>query len=302
MEWEIREGHALDVLATMAAGSVQTCVTSPPYWGGLRDYGGEVQDWPGVTYQPMEGVAPVEVPPQRVALGLEANPMDYVGHLVAVFRAGHRVLRDDGTAWVNLGDCYTDKQLAAMPWRVGLALQADGWILRSDIVWSKPNATPSPVQDRPTKSHEYVHLITKRRTYYWNQEGAREPDVGGRPSGNAGRVASHQPGGRSGIKTGIPWDAVGEGRNLRSVWSIGTRPHPGHFATFPPSLPERCVLAATRPGDLVLDPFVGSGTTAVVAVRQGRRVVGIEQSAAYAEAARRRVEDDAPLFNRSRVG
>ena len=303
MSWEIKTGHVLDVLAGLEPESVQTCVTSPPYWG-LRDYGDGGQEWPPVSYAPMPGLPPLDIPGQTVALGLEPDPWAYVGHLVEVFRAVRRVLRDDGTLWLNLGDSYSvrgqnrsldyitrtggntglngrngrtheraripdglkAKDLCGIPWRVAYALQADGWYLRSDIIWHKPNPMPEPVTDRPTKAHEYLFLLSKRPRYFYDSDAIREEE---------------------------------DGPNRRSVWTITTRPYSAaHFATFPPDLPERCIKAGTRPGDLVLDPFSGAGTTGMVARRLQRSYIGAEQSEEYAEMSRRRIDGDAPLFNR----
>jgi DNA modification methylase len=244
----------------------------------------------------MPGLPPLDIPGQTVALGLEPDPWAYVGHLVEVFRAVRRVLRDDGTLWLNLGDSYAGggysnhqntggaqranggkqkhtptgdlkpKDLCGIPWRVAYALQADGWYLRSDIIWHKPNPMPESVTDRPTKAHEYLFLLSKRPRYFYDADAIREEE---------------------------------DGPNRRSVWTMSTRPYAAaHFATFPPELPERCIKAGTRPGDLVLDPFSGAGTTGMVARRLQRAYIGAEQSEEYAEMSRRRIDGDAPLFNR----
>jgi DNA modification methylase len=300
--WRVETGSALDVLADIEAETVQTCVTSPPYWG-LRDYGDTGQEWPEVAYSPMPGLPPMTIPAQTAALGLEADPWAYVGHLVEVFRAVRRVLRADGTLWLNLGDCFQDKQLQGIPWRVAFALQADGWYLRSDIVWAKPNPMPESITDRPTKAHEYLYLLSKRPRYYYDHEAIKEPDTG-RASGNIERHVHNGERGRSDhLGASIPWKPDGTGRNSRSVWTITTRPFPGaHFATFPPELPERCIKAGTRLGDMVLDPFSGAGTTGMVARRLRRAYIGIEQSEEYADMSRRRIDADAPLFNRPAGG
>ena len=308
MTWDIKTGHVLDVLAALEPESVQTCVTSPPYWG-LRDYGDGGQDWPAVSYAPMPGLPPLDISAQIGPLGLEADPWAYVGHLVEVFRAVRRVLRADGTLWLNLGDSYSSvgsggntktgfndryfgtdngpgkqgaaeglvirrrlehglkaKELCGIPWRVAYALQADGWYLRSDIIWHKPNPMPESVTDRPTKAHEYLFLLSKQPRYCYDADAIKLEE---------------------------------SGSNRRSVWTITTRPYSAaHFATFPPDLPERCIKAGSRPGDLVLDPFSGAGTTGMVARRLQRSYIGAEQSEAYAEMSRRRIDGDAPLFNR----
>lgn len=253
-------GDVMDGLRSMADGTVQCVVTSPPYWG-LRDYGADGQ------------------------IGLEDTPEQYVARLVAVFREVRRVLRDDGTLWVNLGDCYCThppgnrdvsvrtskltnperqlrvsttsrgafpglkpKDLVGIPWRVAFALQADGWWLRRDIIWEKPNQLPESVTDRPTGSHEYVFLMTKAARYYYDAEAIREADSG---QDHRRRVLSGQPSlsppGQStnrGLRTKDGRN--GDGRNARSVWTITTQPYPeAHFATFPEALPERCILAGT---------------------------------------------------------
>jgi DNA modification methylase len=340
MSWDIKTGHVLDVLAELEPETVQTCVTSPPYWG-LRDYGDGGQEWPAVTYAPMPGLPPLDIPSQTVPLGLEPDPWAYVGHLVEVFRGVRRVLRDDGTLWLNLGDTYAagcmtgrqgsnsttgtnrgqaegtalpprkpppglkPKDLCGIPWRVAYALQADGWYLRSDIIWHKPNPMPESITDRPTKAHEYLFLLTKDRRYFYDADAIRQPAVtfgdsidrpdttGAAQRADLGQMARTTPVGR---RCGV--HASG-GRNARSVWTITTRPYSAaHFATFPPDLPERCIKAGSRPGDLVLDPFSGAGTTGMVARRLQRSYIGAEQSEEYAEMSRRRIEGDAPLFNR----
>jgi DNA modification methylase len=301
VSWEIRTGHALEVLAQVEARSVQTCVTSPPYLGH-RDYNDPGQEWPAVTFSPMEGAAQISVPAQTVALGTERDPMSFVGHLVEVFRSVRRTLKEDGTVWLNLGDSYRQKELQGLPWRVAFALQADGWILRSDIVWAKPNAMPEPVTDRPTRTHEFLFLLSKSGSYFYDHEAIKESDSG-EASRNVQRHAHNGERGRSDhLGASIPWSPDGTGRNARSVWDLVKRPFPAaHFATFPPELPERCIKAGTRPGDLVLDPFSGAATTGLVARRLQRSYLGVEQCAGYAELGRRRIESDAPLFNREQV-
>lgn len=269
-------GDVLEVLRQLEPGSVQTCVTSPPYWG-LRDYGEPGQ------------------------LGLEPTPGEHVARMVQVFREVRRVLRDDGTLWLNLGDSYavsacglTDgagdglkpKDLVGIPWRVAFALQENGWYLRADIVWAKPNPMPESVTDRPTKSHEYLFLLTKSPRYFYDADAIREPlkstpeqylraGKSVRENHALGQVAGRPLGDRS-------FATVPDGRNARSVWNIATRSYAGaHFATFPPELPERCIKAGSAPGDVVLDPFSGSGTTAWIARHHGRRAVGIELNEEY---------------------
>ena len=262
---EIIVGDALEVLRGMERASSRCCVTSPPYWG-LRDYGYSEQ------------------------VGAEPDVDSYVEKLVRIFREVRRVLSDDGTLWVNLGDSYTSggrawrdddkknparamsyrpptpdglkaKDLVGIPWRVAFALQSDGWYLRSDIVWYKPNCQPESVKDRPTRAHEYVFLFSKSERYYYDHRSVMEQANGGT-----------------------------EKRNKRTVWAINTEPFPGaHFATFPPALVEPCVLAGSESGDQVLDPFFGSGTTGEVCIAHNRRIVGIELKPEYAELARKRL-------------
>ena len=312
-------GDALEVLRSLPAESVQCCVTSPPYWG-LRDY--------GVAGQ----------------LGLERTPEEYVARMVEVFREVRRVLRDDGTLWLNLGDSYAgsgmtggtaskdggaarvarmfhgnrrdtvpelaQKQLIGIPWRVAFALQADGWYLRSDIIWAKPNPMPESVTDRPTKAHEYLFLLTKSQRYYYNAGAIKEPCQSG-PSDVRKMVESlpriggkHKelidPLSKASAATNIGRKrSVGnpDGRNARTVWTIPTQPFPGaHFAVMPDALVEPCIAAGSREGDAVLDPFAGSGTVGVVCARAGRHFVGIELKSDYVEMARRRIEGTVPLF------
>ena len=308
-------GSCIELLPTLPAGSVHTCVTSPPYWA-LRDY--------GVTGQ----------------LGLERTPEEYVATLVAVFRDVRRALRDDGTLWLVLGDSYAGswgnqgrksgrgtqrptrgamlqqfqgygllgnrrrtgawvaehpvlkpKDLVGIPWRVAFALQADGWYLRSDVVWAKPNPMPESVRDRPTRSHEYVFLLSKSGRYRYDAAAVREPAVSRHGSGNGfrrvERLTYADPDGPRGSDT--PWEPKAE-RNRRSVWTVSTQPFKeAHFATYPEPLVLPCVLAGCPPGGTVLDPFFGAGTTGLVAGRHGRNCVGIELNPAYAEIARARL-------------
>ncbi len=349
--------------------SVHCVVTSPPYWG-LRDYG--TAKWeggdPACAHQrgrPGAGRADgiVDDRAQRnrdgagamggdcgkcgahridSQLGLESTPQEYVEKMVAVFREVRRVLRDDGTLWLNLGDSYfsttkgsggpSDKQesnagswyetrkfvtpdgiktkdLVGIPWRVAFALQADGWWLRSDIIWAKPNPMPESVIDRPTRSHEYLFLLTKSARYYWDREAVKERGTGlthskagatgknddARKTGRAITKEAHPTGTRTGNNLGdayfgVDWKIVG--RNLRSVWTIATEPYKGaHFATFPQALVTPCVLAGSRSGDVVLDPFTGSGTVGVVCRKTQRRFVGIDLNVDYLRQAQVRVEN-----------
>ncbi len=313
----------LEGLARLPDESVHCVITSPPYWR-LRDYGTDGQ------------------------LGLEATPEEYVETMTGVFREVRRVLRSDGTLWLNMGDCYASggygardperwpeqsrnnhmrharapsgglkpKDLVGIPWRVALALQADGWWLRSDIIWAKSPPMPESVKDRPTKAHEYVFLLSKSARYCYDADAVRTPyrpatrsdlvDGRWRKSNISGWANS--PNFHGANPTSRPQrpchrgGKVKQGANLRSVWTIsnsGKDAFPeAHFATFPTKLVEPCVLAGCPEGGVVLDPFCGSGTTGVVALRADRRFVGIELNEQYVEMARRRIGDDAPLLNR----
>jgi DNA modification methylase len=366
IDWRVIHGDARERLRELPAGSVQTCVTSPPYWG-LRDY--------GVSGQ----------------IGLEPTPDAFVTALVDVFAEVRRVLADDGTCWVNLGDSYCNadkwggegantgkhtrepdgtpaswkavrrrwasvdgmkaKDLVGIPWRVAFALQADGWYLRSDIIWSKPNPMPESVTDRPTKAHEYIFLFSKNERYFYDADAIKEPyaestlreleeaytgkgrkDYEGagaqNPSDVKRRIVESAQKNRQlrRDKAGLnDWDkrdrkgaqfsgpmplhSIGKrdgrheaifapgGRNKRTVWTVATQPYPeAHFATFPEALIEPCILAGSKPGDTVLDPFNGSGTTGAVAVRHQRNYNGNELNADYITLARKRIGAVAPLF------
>ena len=271
-------GDARAVLAQVPAGDVQMCCTSPPYWG-LRDYGHGGQ------------------------IGLEQTPEEYTAQLVEVFRQVRRVLRDDGTLWVNLGDSYSakhyhdrikPKDLVGIPWRVAFALQADGWYLRSDIIWAKPNPMPESVTDRPTKAHEYIFLLSKSPRYFYDADAIKEA------AENAGRSIvlgdkSFSKGqangaGRAPVGNGAR-DAftVGSTKNKRTVWTVTPKPYAGaHFACWPPALVTPMVLAGSRVGDLVLDPFMGSGPTAQVAQDLGRDWLGCELNPEYLEIQKKR--------------
>jgi DNA modification methylase len=322
-------GDALECLRTLPAESVQCCVTSPPYWG-LRDY--------GVVGQ----------------VGLEATPEAYVQKVVKIFAEVRRVLRSDGTCWVNLGDSYSHgghgardpekwpkqsrndhhpthgkaktglkpKDLIGIPWRVAFALQADGWYLRSDIIWHKPNPMPESVTDRPTKAHEYLFLLSKSGKYFYDAEAIKEPANGwngsrfddsrdlvvrpntgkGERKGNAktfrggGAYTSNQSFDNS---AEIPRESHGnvpnetETRNKRSVWTVATQAYPeAHFATFPEDLVRPCILAGCPPGGTVLDPFAGSGTTLMVAKAQGCSAIGIELNPEYVKLIEKRLAQE----------
>ncbi len=296
-------GDCLETLRQMPDGLVQTCVTSPPYFG-LRDYGHSGQ------------------------IGLEPTPDEFVAKLVTVFREVKRVLRDDGTLWVNMGDSYAGhhgnknaayddapsnkggyfenqrrttvgmgglkaKDLIGVPWMLAFALRADGWYLRQEIIWAKPNPMPESVTDRCTKSHEQIFLLSKSEKYFYDHEASKEKAVTNdtrRPYGSNGANMLDARGLDAQGKGRQREVADGLTRNRRSVWTVPTRPYKGaHFATFPPALIEPCVLAGSRHGDLVLDPFMGSGTTAAVALSHGRRAVGCELNKSYIELAHARV-------------
>ena len=293
-------GDCIESMRGMAAGSVDCCVTSPPYYG-LRDYGHEGQ------------------------IGLEETPGAYVSKLVEVFREVRRVLRDDGTLWLNLGDSYAGsgkgawankdggqkevyipdpdgpearmnktpiglkpKDLIGIPWRVAFALQSDGWWLRQDIIWHKPNPMPESVTDRCTKAHEYIFLLSKSERYHYDADAIAEESV------EPNRTRNDRVGGSSHSERGQHSEGGftfgSETRNKRSVWTVATKPYSGaHFATFPPKLIEPCILAGCPAGGTVLDPFGGSGTTAAVANEHGRNAVLCELNPAYAELARKRL-------------
>lgn len=253
-------GDAATVLAELPAACVQTVVTSPPYWS-LRDYA---------------------IPGQ---IGLESNPDEYIAALVRIFDEVRRVLTEDGSLWLNIGDSYTSggrtwrapdkkhpiramstrpptptglkpKELVGIPWRLAFALQEAGWYLRSDVIWRKPNVMPESVKDRPTRSHEYLFFFTKSERYYYDNTAIREDN----------------------------------GRNVRSVWDIHTQPlHDVHFATFPQRLVEQCLRLSSRPGGVILDPFLGSGTVALVAIEHSRPFLGIELNPLYIDIVKRRI-------------
>lgn len=273
----IHHGYALDILRRMPSASVYCIVTSPPYYM-QRDYSASLQ------------------------IGNEKSPADYVHNLQSVFAECRRVLKSDGTLWLNLGDKYDDGELLGMPWRVALALKDDGWLLRSDIIWHKPNAMPSSVKSRPTTDHEYVFLFVKNRNYYYDIDAIREPHVtltaasqmkGGR--GHFGKKNGTPESGKNGGSANLHdgrWDQAfhPKGRNRRTVWKIPlSKYRDAHFAVFPERLVELCVSAGCPKGGIVLDPFVGSGTTALVAQRLGREYIGIDSNLKYCEMARNRL-------------
>jgi DNA modification methylase len=294
-------GDAAAQLQTLDAQSVDTCVTSPPYFG-LRSYDADGQ------------------------IGLEQTHTEYIARLVDVFREVWRVLRDDGTLWVVIGDSYCApstslkgsvtrstlsgglatqreaskrpdkkphgdikrKDLIGIPWTLAFALREDGWYLRSDIIWEKPNQQPESVKDRCTRSHEYVFMLAKKPHYYFDAEAIREPAVNGDPKSPRG--SKGQPklnGGRRHAEADKPQVTT---RNKRDVWTVSTAPYKGaHFATYPTDLIRPCILAGSRPGGTVLDPFCGSGTTGLVAAQEGREFIGIDINPEYCEMSRQRM-------------
>jgi DNA modification methylase len=308
---KIEFGDCREIMRRWASDGVkvQTCVTSPPYFG-LRDYGHGGQ------------------------IGLEQTPNEYIAAMVEVFREVHRVLADDGTLWLNLGDTYAsawvcnrrnvvgsssmengkrenrpnrlvnglkEKDLIGIPWRVAFALQADGWYLRQDIIWHKPNPMPESVTDRCTKAHEYIFLFSKKPKYYFDSEAIKEPVAPSSIARLAQPTLAQQAGSaRVPGKTNGNMKAVGNGetRNRRSVWTVTTKPYKGaHFATFPPELIEPCILAGSKFGDVVLDPFMGSGTTAAVSIKHGRKYLGCELNSEYGHLQQERIESQRNLFN-----
>lgn len=345
----ILQGDCLVTLDTLEERSVQCVVTSPPYFG-LRDYGVDGQ------------------------IGQEETPEEFVASLVKVFRKVHRVLKDDGTLWLNLGDTYAsawscsrrseiglgslengkrsarpnrlvdglkEKDLIGIPWMVAFALRADGWYLRQDIIWNKPNPMPESVTDRCTKSHEYIFLLTKSPRYYFNQDAIKEPakessvarlgqDIENQqgsdrvPGKTNGRMKAVKFGGNKadgyGVrsKSGKEWNPQQGGggngfkghsgnrkadgtlyvtANKKSVWTVSTKPYKeAHFATYPQDLIEPCILAGSKEGDTVLDPFNGSGTTGAVAIKHHRNYVGCELNPAYVELTNKRFSKVQPVL------
>ena len=367
MSIRILKGSCLETLSKIEDQSINTCITSPPYWG-LRDYG--TAEWVGGdpecthTYHVKSpynanfnercgnasGQRKQESQRHHVAykkeckdcgairkdsqLGLEETPEEFVENLVKVFREVKRVLRDDGTVWLNLGDSYIgggrgwkyskegtiqqahidagvkygsptgkinglkSKDLVGIPWRVAFALQADGWYLRQDIIWHKPNPMPESVRDRCTKSHEYIFLLSKSPKYYFDNEVIKEDAVGERWGGN--KPVNKE---NSKYKDNKYDNGTNEGRfiyekrNKRSVWSVVTKPFKdAHFATFPTELIEPCVLAGCPEGGIVLDPFGGSGTTALVANQYNRSAVLCELNEEYIEIAEKRLKGSFTMF------
>ena len=273
----ILHGDALEILERMPNASIHCIVTSPPYYL-QRDYSSQSQ------------------------IGNEKSPAEYVRSLRSVFSECRRVLKDNGTLWLNLGDKYSNSELLGMPWRVALALKDDGWLLRSDIIWHKPNAMPSSVKNRPTTDHEYVFMFAKSQRYYYDIDSIREPHVTftskSRMKGGRGHFGKKNGTPENGKNEGAPnlhdgrWDQAfhPKGRNRRTVWEIPLSKFRGvHFAVFPEKLVEICILAGCPEKGVVLDPFVGSGTTAVVAQRLGRKFVAIDSNLEYCKMAKTRL-------------
>lgn len=302
-------GDAVEMLQTLPTASCRCCVTSPPYYG-LRDYGCAGQ------------------------IGLEQTPEAYIAKLVEVFRAVRRVLTDDGTLWINIADSYAhdkkwggasggkhakalhgntgigrtkthtglkDKDLIGIPWLLAFALRADGWYLRQEIIWHKPNCMPESVRDRCTKSHESIFLLSKSPRYYFDADAIKEPVQSNKGNSRGFRVENAYTGGRA-FENQAPAGRAAHGntpnttglRNKRDVWTVATAAFKGpHFATFPPDLIRPCVLAGSAPGDTVLDPFFGAGTTGLVAWQEGRAYIGVELHPDNCKLARRRIEEAA---------
>ena len=276
---EIIKGDCLQSLKKLEDQSINTCVTSPPYWG-VRNYNDEEKQ-----------------------LGMEDTIEKFVENLVKVFREVKRVLREDGTVWLNLGDTYLqNKQLVGIPWRVALALQQDGWYLRQDIIWHKPNPMPENIKDRCTKAHEYIFLLSKRPKYFFDNEVIKEDCVGkderkwADSYEKAGSIKQGET--NANIKRTKRYSKDDSfKRNKRSVWTVTTKPFKGaHFATFPMDLIEPCVLAGCPVGGTVLDPFAGSGTTGIVAASNDRDAILLELNEDYIKLALDRMKSKLGVF------
>ena len=301
-------GDCKETLSAFLPKTARMCVTSPPYYG-LRDYGGEDKQ-----------------------IGQENTPEEYIQNLVEVFRGVRDVLTDDGTLWVNIGDSYynyrpgkayvkqtvasnkqdlpdyspkrsnklegyKEKDLIGIPWMLAFALRADGWYLRQDIIWHKPNPMPESVKDRCTKSHEYIFLLSKNKKYYYDHEAIKEKAVGERWGGNT-PINMNNTKDTSNQFSGLtrPRKMVYDKRNKRSVWKVNLKPYKGsHFAVFPPDLIEPCIKAGSQEGDCILDPFMGSGTTAMVAKSLGRDYIGCELHEDYGNLIEKRIREYHPV-------
>jgi len=299
-QWELWDGDALTTLKKLPSESVQVCVTSPPYYN-LRDYGVNGQ------------------------IGLEATPDAFIGRLVAVFAEVRRVLKDGGTLWVNIGDSYSSggkaagdkvfgnsdfnatrpsrgatktparpadtipaKNLLMIPARLAIALQSNGWILRSEIVWAKKSPMPESVTDRPTRAHEMIYMLAKQGRYFYDAKAIAEPTV--KRVGFEGSAKGYAPGDRNDVGRSDYGSREAGVRNKRTVWSLSSQPcKDAHFAVFPSEIPRLCIKASSRPGDTVLDCFSGAGTSGVVAIELGRNYIGIELNPEYNDIAERRI-------------
>lgn len=293
---QIIQGDCLEVLKTIPGATVDCCVTSPPYWG-LRNYNNDSQ------------------------LGLEKTPEEYVENMVKVFREVKRVLKAEGTLWVNLGDSYATnhktgsnegkhgqisksyqcraggvgngrkpKDLVGIPWMVAFALRSDGWYLRQDIIWHKPNPMPESVKDRCTKNHEYFFMLSKSQNYYYDNEAIKTVSIDPEDDRGLRKNKKRIP---TAMINGIRNSGVYPMANKRSVWTVATKPfNEAHFATYPPELIEDCILAGCPIGGVVLDPFFGAGTTGLVAMRQKKSYIGIELNPEYIEIAKNRLNGE----------
>ena len=367
MDIKIYQGDCLETLKMLEDQSVNTCITSPPYWG-LRDYG--TAEWEGgdpncphmrttkiskdtaTGHKAMfdkgnvvgDAIYKTECPKcgavrKDSQLGLEETPEEFTHNLVKVFREIRRILKDDGTVWLNLGDSYSSggrttttnqslrgdkdygvtrpkpsknikpKDLIGIPWRVAFALQEDGWYLRQDIIWHKPNPMPESVKDRCTKAHEYIFLLSKNVKYYFDNEAIKEDSVTVNSKGERGVPNSIKTIGKSveddpmfRVRHGFKGMKPQEKRNKRSVWTVTTKPFKGaHFATFPPDLIEPCVLAGCPEGGVVLDPFGGSATTGIVANKHNRNAVMCELNPDYIEIAKQRIHKDLGIMANTEI-
>ena len=299
-------GDCRETLKAFLPQSARTCVTSPPYYG-LRDYGGEDKQ-----------------------IGQEQTPEEFVDELVSVFREVRNVLTDDGTLWVNIGDSYynyrpgkgqsypkqsvsktkqdlpdkcskrgnkldglKEKDLIGIPWMFAFAMRKDGWYLRQDIIWHKPNPMPESVKDRCTKSHEYIFLFSKNRKYFYDNEAIKEP---AKDWGTRDRTKGKYHNTGTGLQPHSGLTKSYDRKNKRSVWSVTVKPYKeAHFATYPPDLIEPCILAGSEEGDTILDPFMGAGTTAAVAKSLGRYYLGCELNEDYGNLIQRRIQDYKPV-------
>lgn len=273
---QIITGDSRKALKKLPPKSVDCIITGPPYFN-LRDYDMEDQ------------------------IGLGGSLSEYIKSLVFVFREAKRVLKDDGTLWCNMGDSYISKKLMLVPARLALALQEDGWMLRSDIIWSKPNAMPESVEDRPNNCHEHIFLFSKKSKYYYDSDAVKEKAVGNhsgaaacfkrKKSKRAKVIPNQQVGTHRPDRVHVEYS--NELRNRRSVWTVSTLAYRGaHFAVYPPKLISPCVLAGCPKGGVILDPFNGSGTTGVVALKHNRNYIGIELNPEYVELSKKRIIEE----------